>query len=553
MGGPATSGNDPTSRGMASSPPRPRNRPSGLLVRAYQRLGARYPSLAVAAIPQLAYVNVVLGVALIAFFVHFSTGDYVRVVLVGLGLMFVYNMVYVRVALRHLRPLRPWLEGKRGRENTVVAWSTCASFPGEMMRREWLSLLLGGLSYGLLLLWAAYATWQFDLAAYTVIPLFAGIAVWVVYIQALRFFILERVLRPVLDDIARQATDEVDLYAPGLPLRTRLLAALPAINVVTGVFTVGITGAGHDLELSDLGLAVVVSVAIAGTVSLALTLLLSDSVTAPIDALHEATQAVGRGDFGARVPVVTTDETGALARSFNQMAAGLEQREQLREAFGTFVDPDLTERVLEEGTDLAGDEVEVSLLFMDIRGFTTYSEQAEAREVVARLNDLYGEVVPVILRHAGHANKFIGDGLLAVFGAPNRLPDHADRAVAAGLEIAQLVRERYRGELRLGIGVNSGRVVVGTIGGGGRLDFTVIGDAVNTAARVESATRQTDDDMLITGTTRRLLSKDETDWEERPGVTLKGKTQMVPLYGPRAVVDSRAPANTEASGLPNGP
>jgi class 3 adenylate cyclase len=212
------------------------------------------------------------------------------------------------------------------------------------------------------------------------------------------------------------------------------------------------------------------------------------------------------------------------------MAAGLEQRERLRDAFGTFVDPDLTERVLEEGTDLAGEEVDVSLLFMDIRGFTTYSEKAEAQEVVARLNDLYGEVVPVILRHQGHANKFIGDGLLAVFGAPDRIPDHADRAVAAGLDIARLVRERYRGEMRVGIGVNTGRVVVGTIGGGGRLDFTVIGDAVNTAARVESATRQTDDDLLITEATRGALSTDSGIWEERPPVALKGKEEEVRLY-----------------------
>src|SRR5206468_4426343 len=100
----------------------------------------------------------------------------------------------------------------------------------------------------------------------------------------------------------------------------------------------------------------------------------------------------------------------------------------------------------------------------------SYSEHAEARDVVARLNDLYGQVVPVILEHGGHANKFIGDGLLAVFGAPERLTDHADRAVAAALEIARIVNARYSGKLRVGIGVNSGHVVVGTIGGGGRLD-----------------------------------------------------------------------------------
>jgi adenylate cyclase len=488
--------------------------------------------MAVAAVPQLAHLIVVVNVAGLALFVDMSVGEFLRLLVVGLVGMFVYNLFYVRVALRLLRTLRPWLEGQRDRSTTLSAWRTCASFPREMMRREFLSPLLGGLSYTGLLLWAAYATWELDYPAYTAIALFAGIAVFVSYVQALRFFALEQVLRPVLDDIAREATDEVDLHAPGLPLRTRLLAALPAINVVTGVAAVGITGAGHGLDLSDLALAVVVSLTIAGTISLALTLLLSDSVTAPIEALHEATEQIGRGDFAARVPVVTTDETGSLARSFNQMGAGLEQRERLREAFGTYVDPELTERVLEEGTDLKGDELEVSLLFMDIRGFTTYSEQAEAREVVARLNDLYGEVVPVILRHGGHANKFIGDGLLAVFGAPGRLADHADRAVRAGLDIARLVRERYRGELRVGIGVNSGRVVVGTIGGGGRLDFTVIGDAVNTAARVESATRQTDDDLLITEDTRSRLTGEIDGWEERPSILLKGKAKDVPLFAP---------------------
>ena len=98
-------------------------------------------------------------------------------------------------------------------------------------------------------------------------------------------------------------------------------------------------------------------------------------------------------------------------------------------------------------------------------GGLRYAETAAAREVVSRLNQLYGEIVPIVLRHGGHANKVIGDGLLAVFGAPDRLPDHADRAV--------------------GVGINSGTVVAGTIGGGGRVDFTVIGDAVNTGARVE--------------------------------------------------------------------
>jgi class 3 adenylate cyclase len=206
--------------------------------------------------------------------------------------------------------------------------------------------------------------------------------------------------------------------------------------------------------------------------------------------------------------------------------------------------------VLREGTDLAGEEVELSVLFMDVRGFTSYSEHAEARDIVARLNDLYGQVVPVILAHGGHANKFIGDGLLAVFGAPERFTNHADRAVAAAIEIARLVNQRYSGELRVGIGVNSGHVVAGTIGGGGRLDFTVIGDPVNTAARVESATRETDDDILITASTHRMLTRPEiARWDERPPIALKGKTESVTLYAPAPAPEHRPPlAETEASG-----
>ena len=189
-------------------------------------------------------------------------------------------------------------------------------------------------------------------------------------------------------------------------------------------------------------------------------------MSGPIIDLRDATRRVGAGDLGVRVPVVSTDETGELAASFNAMVAGLGERERLREAFGAFVDPAVTERVLAEGADLRGEAVEVSLVFLDVRGFTAVAESTGAHEVVGRLNTLYEAVVPVILSHGGHANKFIGDGLLAVFGAPERHADHAARAVAAAREIAQLVRKGRAGDLEVGVGVNSGRVVVGTIGGG---------------------------------------------------------------------------------------
>src|ERR671928_223324 len=145
-----------------------------------------------------------------------------------------------------------------------------------------------------------------------------------------------------------------------------------------------------------------------------------------------------------------------------------------------------------------------------------------------------GRFLPVLLRHGGHANKFVGDGLLGVFGAPDRLPDHADRGVAAALEITEVIRRTYGGALRAGIGVNSGAVLAGTIGGRGRGEVTVIGDTVNTAARVEQATRETGDDVLVTDATCRLLTRDHGGFAERHGVALRGKAERVRLHAPLA-------------------
>jgi adenylate cyclase len=299
--------------------------------------------------------------------------------------------------------------------------------------------------------------------------------------------------------------------------------------------------ADRTRNLDTIGRASVVAVIVTAAVSLWLSLVLADAVSGPIIDLRDATRRLGAGDLAVRVPVVSTDETGELAAAFNAMVTGLGERERLREAFGTYVDPSLVERILAEGTDLRGEEIEASVLFLDVRGFTEFAERADAHDVVACLNALYEAVVPVIERHGGHANKFVGDGLLAVFGAPERHADHAARAVASARDIAQLAGSGGAGELRVGIGVNSGRVVVGTIGGGGRRDFTVIGDPVNTAARVEAATRLTGDDVLITENTLRALGVAGDDFEERPSVPLKGKTATVHLYAPRLDTQPQAP------------
>ena len=248
------------------------------------------------------------------------------------------------------------------------------------------------------------------------------------------------------------------------------------------------------------------------------------------------------------MPVVSADETGRLARSFNDMVAGLAERAAAARGVRRLRRPDVAQRVLRDGDDLDGEEREVTILCLDIRDFTRFAERASAREVVDRLNEFYGLVVPMLERHGGYADKYLGDGLLGVFGAPEPIADHADRAVAAAIEIAAAVRERYGDELRVGIGVNSGLVIAGTVGGGGRVEFTVIGDPVNTASRVEQVTRQTGDAMLVTEATQRLLRLEHGGFEQRPAAPLKGKSERVELWAPRTLALERAAAWMRAVG-----
>jgi adenylate cyclase len=332
----------------------------------------------------------------------------------------------------------------------------------------------------------------------------------------------------------------------GVPLRWKLLGALPLINVITGVVVSALSTDGST-SLNDLGFDVVVAVLVAFTVSLELTVLVTRSVLQPVDRLLEATEAVKRGDLDARVPITSGDELGRLAGSFNEMMRGLSEREALREAFGAYVDPEVAERVIEEGELIAGQEREVTVMILDVCDFTEFAQRSSARETVAFLNDMFGIIVPCVTQHGGHANKFLGDGLLAVFGAPDRLEDHADRAVAAAGEIAQKLAERFGDEVRFGIGVNSGPVVVGSVGGGGRLEFAVIGDPVNIAARVEQLTRETGDVALITEATRCLLSEKRFELESRGDFALKGVSEPVPIYALAVGVDERLRGPQKAS------
>jgi class 3 adenylate cyclase len=240
---------------------------------------------------------------------------------------------------------------------------------------------------------------------------------------------------------------------------------------------------------------------------------------------------VRRGDFSHRVPVTTIDEFGDLAIAFNEMQSGLRERESLRAAFGSYVDPALAQRLLTQSdSTFVGEEVEVTVFFADVRGFTSFVESATAHEAVARLNELFEIMVPVIQDAGGHANHYLGDGLLAVFGTPTPLHDRAARAVEAAIDIQRQVRLAFGGAIRIGIGINTGSVTAGTIGGGGRLEFTVIGDTVNVASRLERMTKETGDAILVTQATVDAVPAMPCRALSRGDIELRGKTTNVCVH-----------------------
>jgi adenylate cyclase len=492
-----------------------------LFERAYRRMGKNYFLLYVAFELVSAFVVCLATLGLFALYTDPSASEFWAIAAFAEVCVLLSTSFMMWSGARRVRPIVAWMEGQG---DAREAWRAAVEVPRELtLKVGWQPFLLIGVPV------SVFATIEADLEPYSAFIIFAGAAVAVAYSAILHFFSYEQFLRPVVEDIVEELPAQFTPAPVGVPIRWKLLGALPLINVITGVVVSGLSTDG-SAQLEDLGLDVVVAVLVAFTISLELTVLVTRSVLQPVDRLLEATEAVKEGDLEARVPVTSGDELGQLAGSFNEMMEGLSEREALREAFGAYVDPDVAERVLEEGELIEGQEREVTVMILDVWDFTAFAHRSSARETVTFLNELFGIMVPCVVEHGGHANKFLGDGLLAVFGAPERLADHADRAVAAAGDIAAKVTQRFGDEIRLGIGVNSGPVVVGSVGGGGRLEFAVIGDPVNVAARVEQLTRETGDVVLATEATRCLISDGSAQFEPRGEFALKGVAEPVPIY-----------------------
>lgn len=274
----------------------------------------------------------------------------------------------------------------------------------------------------------------------------------------------------------------------------------------------------------------------------------------PIVELVGHTRRIAAGDYSIRNTVYRRDELGRLSEAFDQMARGLDERDRVRDLLDKNVSPEVAAQLLRDGAALGGEEREVTILFADLRGFTTLSEQLAPRDLLTLLNRYLDRMSAAIEREGGVIDKFIGDAIMALFGAPVTQPDSAGRALAAALGMeralaalnAELAAEG-RPPLAIGVGINTARVVAGNIGSHRRLNYSVIGDGVNVASRLQSLTRTPEYRTNIIASAATLASRAEAlakagrpppadTFTTRPlgTVPVKGRAEPVKIFAVEA-------------------
>jgi adenylate cyclase len=278
-----------------------------------------------------------------------------------------------------------------------------------------------------------------------------------------------------------------------------------------------------------------------GTVGIAFGLcsaiLIGRSVAQPVDQLRAAAQAVTEGQLNVHVPLRRADEFGALISEFNRMVTGLREKERLRQSFGLHVGEKAAEEILARDPGLGGREEVITVMFVDIRSFTARSEHLPPDKAVGLLNEFLHAMVEVVEgEHGGMINKFLGDGFMALFGVGANSHNHADKALAAGrsmeraLERLNLERTQ-RGEepIGIGIGINTGPAIVGSIGSPARMEFTVIGNTVNVASRIEALNKTLGTTLLLSKATRDALQRSPR-LQPLPPQPVKGVDQPVEVF-----------------------
>lgn len=267
-------------------------------------------------------------------------------------------------------------------------------------------------------------------------------------------------------------------------------------------------------------------------------LILSNFLTRPIHELVDGVQAIGRGEYDQTITRRANDEIGDLTEAFNQMSRSLEEKEQIKDAFRRYVSHQVAEEIFKDPAKyietLKGTRRTVTVLFADIRGFTPLSERLGAEEVVALLNEVLTKMTNFIFRYEGTIDKFLGDGLMALFGAPLAHADDINRAINAAVDIQKSIlamnenrRQANKEMINVGIGIDTGDVVVGNIGAKVRLNYTVIGHSVNIAARLQEVA--VGGEIIIS---ERVFAGAQVDYKfsEAMLIKVKGKEEPVKIY-----------------------
>ena len=267
-------------------------------------------------------------------------------------------------------------------------------------------------------------------------------------------------------------------------------------------------------------------------------MMMSRLVARPIDQLREAARHVSEGRFDLEIPVTRADEFGLLLGEFNHMTRELKEKERLRQTFGLHVGRQAAEQILARDPGLGGVEEEITVMFVDIRSFTTRAGTSAPSETLEVLNEFLRLSVRVVEEeHRGMINKYLGDGFMALFGiGADGNCNHAEDAFAAGRAILrdldglnQNLAARGYAALAIGVGIHSGSAVVGSIGSPQRLEFTAIGSTVNLAARLESLTKRVGAPLLLSAASRAQL-RDAEDLEELPPQTIRGVAEAVTVF-----------------------
>jgi adenylate cyclase len=273
-------------------------------------------------------------------------------------------------------------------------------------------------------------------------------------------------------------------------------------------------------------------------ISVALGAWIARGVSKPVLQLAEGARKIAGGNYQHRVRLKQQDELGSLADSFNQMSVGLAERDRVRDLLGKVVSPEVAAELLRKDVTLGGEEREVTVLFSDLRNFTSMSERLPPQEMLGILNRYFTGMSAIIEKHGGVVDKYMGDALMALFGAPVASPDNADRAMQAALEMTEALDDLNRGwqkrglpAIGVGIGINSDIVVAGNMGSETRLNYTVIGDGVNLASRLEGLTKTPEYEarIIISGST--LAEAKQKYRTRRLGeVAVKGKQKATEIF-----------------------